>query len=258
MSKGINMFDLTGKVVVVTGASRGIGEAISRQLAELGAHVVMADVLDLVDETSKGFNAEGLSTESTLVDVTQSASVQALVDQVVARHGRVDVLVANAGIAYEARTEDTTDEQWRRVMSINMDGVFYCVRAFGTEMLKAGKGSIIALSSIAGVKAVRPEFHSGYDVTKAGVAHLCRVVGVEWASRGVRVNAVGPGYTNTKMLQEVGIQQPEVMARWIDDIPMHRLLEPSEIASAVSFLASDAASGITGQLLMADAGYSVA
>lgn len=256
--KNLDIFSLEGRIAVVTGSARGIGEAISWQLGQMGAHVVMADMLDVVDETARQLASEGLSTESERVDVTSTASVHELADRVREKHGRIDIVVANAGVAYESTTEEHDDETWRRVMDINLDGVFRTTRAFGNIMLDQGKGSIIAISSIAGVKAVRPEIHAGYDVSKAGVAHLCKVVGVEWAKSGVRVNAVGPGYTNTEMLQRVGIEQPEVMSRWIDDIPMGRLLEPSEIAQTVGFLASDAASGITGQLVMTDAGYSAA
>lgn len=251
-------FSLQDKVAVVTGASRGIGAAISRQLGEMGAHVVLADLLDDVEETARTMSTDGLSTEAEHIDVTRTASVDELADRIASRHGRIDIAVANAGISYEAETATHSDEEWSRVMAVNLDGVFRTVRAFGNVMLAQGGGSIVAISSIAGVKAVRPELHAGYDVAKAGVAHLCKVVGVEWAKRNVRVNAVGPGYTNTPMLQQVGIERPEVMARWIDDIPMGRLLEPAEVAAAVAFLASDAASGITGHLLMADAGYSSA
>ena len=119
-------------------------------------------------------------------------------------------------------------------------------------------GAIVAISSIAGVKAVRPEVHVGYDVSKAGVAHMCRVLAVEWAKSGVRINAIGPGYTDTEMLAEVGRTSPEVMALWLDDTPYGRLMKPEEIASGVAFLVSDAASGVSGQLLMVDGGYSVA
>jgi NAD(P)-dependent dehydrogenase (short-subunit alcohol dehydrogenase family) len=254
----MELFSLSGRVSVVTGASRGIGEAIARQLGEMGSHVVLADISNEVHETAERLVRDGLSAQGAIVDVTSPASVESLVTKVIEQHKKVDVLVANAGVAYESPTESHTDLDWRRVMSINLDGTFYCVRAFGQRMLEAGSGSIVGISSIAAVKAVRPEIHAGYDVTKAGVTQLCRVVGVEWAKRGVRVNAVGPGYTNTKMLQEVGIKQPEVMSRWIDDIPMGRLLEPHEVAAAVCFLASDAASGITGVTLMADGGYSAA
>ncbi len=172
--------------------------------------------------------------------------------------GAVDILVANAGISYESDTAGHSDEDWRRCMAINLDGIFYCVRSFGKRMVERKRGSIVCISSIAGVKAVRPELHAGYDVSKAGVAHLCRVVGVEWAPHNVRVNAVGPGYTETEMLKKVGAAQPAVMATWIGDTPMKRLLQPAEIAASVAFLASDAASGITGHVLMTDAGYSVA
>lgn len=255
---GLELFSLNGKNIVVTGAARGIGAAISQQIGEMGAHVIMADISPDVHDTAKSLSEQGLSTESCLLDVTSSRAVNELASSLFDKHTTLHGLVANAGISYESETADHTDEDWRRVMSINLDGIFYCVRAFGKQMLDAGNGSIVAISSIAAVKAVRPEFHAGYDVAKAGVAHLARVVGAEWAERGVRVNAVGPGYTRTKMLEDVGIQHPEVMARWIDDIPMKRLLEPQEIAATIGFLLSDAASGITAQLIMADAGYSSA
>ncbi|TRD15037.1 SDR family NAD(P)-dependent oxidoreductase [Palleronia caenipelagi] len=258
MKKGLSLFALDGKTAVVTGASRGIGEAISRQLAEMGAHVVMADLVDDVKGTAQKLSEEGLNVSPALLDVTDSAAVAALADSVVETHGHVDILVANAGIVNDDTTETTSDATLKAVMDVNVNGVFYCIRAFGQKMLAQGSGSIIGISSISGVRAVHPERHSVYDASKAAVAHFCKAIGVEWAGRGVRVNAVGPGYTNTTILQGVGRENPEVMKRWLHDIPMKRLLEPSEIAATIGFLASDAASGITGQLVMTDAGYSVA
>ncbi len=249
---------LEGRVAVVTGASRGIGETIADQLAEAGALVVLTDLRDEVAGTAERLAGAGRRTDWLALDVTDSASVNDAADEVMRRHGRVDILVANAGMSYERPAIDHSDEDWRRVMAVNLDGVFYCIRAFAKPMLAARSGAIVAMSSIAGVKAVRPELHVGYDVSKAAVAHLCKVLAVEWARTGVRVNAVGPGYTDTEMLADVGRTRPEVMQTWLDDIPVGRLMSRAEIAQVVAFLVSDAASGVTGQLLMADGGYSAA
>jgi NAD(P)-dependent dehydrogenase (short-subunit alcohol dehydrogenase family) len=255
---GVHLYRLHDRVAVVTGAAGGIGREVATHLAALGATVVLADRLPAVAETAAAIAASGATADSIAFDVTDSAAVDAACAAVLARHGRIDILVANAGIAYESPTVDHTDADWRRVMDVNLDGVFYCVRAFGRAMVRRRAGAIVATSSIAAVKAVRPELHIGYDVSKAGVAHLCRVLAVEWAKFNVRVNAIGPGYTDTELLAEVGRARPEVMKVWLDDMPVHRLMESREIAGAVGFLVSDAASGVTGQLLMVDGGYSVA
>lgn len=252
------LFRLDNRVALVTGAARGIGQCIAQTLSELGAIVILADRLDLVHDTAAALAREGARTDAVVLDVTDRAAVDAAIDGVVARHGRLDALVANAGWSYEEDGLDHSDENWQRSLDINLTGVFHAVRRAGRHMVAQRSGAVVALSSIAGVKYVRPERHVGYDVAKAGVAHLCRVLGCEWAPMGVRVNAVGPGYTDTEMLAEVGRTRPEVMRRWLDDIPMGRLLRREEIAASIAFLLSDAASGITGQLVMVDAGYSAA
>lgn len=251
-------YSLAGKTAVVTGAAGGIGSAIVERLGGLGATVVLADWAEDVMDAAKAHAAKGIKAKGIRLDVTSSADVDKAAAALNDEFGAIDILVANAGVAYESNTHDHSDEDWHRVMKINLDGVFYCVRAFGKRMVERKRGSIVAISSIAGVKAVRPELHSGYDVSKAAVAHLCRVVGVEWAPFNVRVNAVGPGYTETEMLKKVGMAQPAVMKAWLDDIPTKRLLQPAEIAATIGFLVSDAASGITGQVVMTDHGYSAA
>ena len=246
---------LKDKIVIVTGGARGIGAAICQAVCAQGGTAIIG-AQNGAEEAAADLRAHGFKAEGVTLDVTESASVDALVDGAVARHGQIDGFVANAAFANSNTMLDHSDEEWRRVMSVNLDGVFYSVRAAGRHMVKGGSGSIVAISSIAGVLAVRPELHAAYDVSKAAVAHLARVVGVEWAKSGVRVNAVGPGYTETEMLKSVGITNPEIMARWLDDMPTGKLLQPEQIANVVAFLLSDASSAINAQLIMADSGYS--
>lgn len=272
---------LDGKIALVTGAAGGMGQAIAESLSDMGATVVLTDLKGggvkaaaplieksdwIVDSTSDSPKVDELMAEAAppvsqddqwiLADITDSAAVDRLVAETVARHGRLDILVANAGISYQSATVDHDDETWRKVMSINLDGTFYVMRAAGRQMIKQGGGTIIGISSICGVTSVRPEIHIGYDASKAAVARMCKNLAIEWGKAGIRVNAVGPAYTKTKMLQASGDTQPGFMKQWLDDMPIGRLMEPHEVADAVAFLASDAASGITGVELMVDGGYS--
>jgi NAD(P)-dependent dehydrogenase (short-subunit alcohol dehydrogenase family) len=253
----LDRMNLSGKVALVTGGAGDMGKAIATQLRNLGAKVVLADLKDSVAQVAESLSTSDAKVDWVKVDVTDSKSVDAGVAETVRRHGGLHVMVANAGISYEQSTLEHSDENWRRVMSVNLDGAFFCIRAAGRQMVNNGGGSIIAISSICSVTASRPEVHIGYDVSKAGVGHMCRNVAVEWASKNIRVNAVGPGYTDTVMLDEVGKTRPAVMKQWLEDMPIHRLMAPREIADTVAFLASDAASGITGHELMVDGGYSV-
>jgi NAD(P)-dependent dehydrogenase (short-subunit alcohol dehydrogenase family) len=252
-----NRMNLAGKVALIAGGAGGIGAAIANGLIEAGAKVVLGDNVeslgDIANQISRNSSADWVS-----MDVTKSGSVDEAVAHVVNGHGKLDILVAAAGVTYEEPTLDHTDENWRRVMAVNLDGAFYCIRAAGRQMAKSGGGSIIAISSICSRVRVRPELHVGYDATKAAVALLCRNIAVEWADHNIRVNAVAPGYCDTALLGAVGRARPDVLKQWLEDIPQHRLIAPREIADAVWFLASDAASGITGQELVVDGGYSVA
>jgi NAD(P)-dependent dehydrogenase (short-subunit alcohol dehydrogenase family) len=250
-----NPFDLSGRVAVVTGAARGIGRSVSERLAMQGAHVVVADVNDEGSESTKRLIEEaGGRAETTHFDVTQQEEIDRVAADVFGRHGHIDILINNAGICLNATALETTKEIWDRQMRVNLDAVFYCSRTFGSYMVKQGSGAILNLSSMAGIIDVHPQDHVGYSVSKAGVAHLSKVLGSEWANTGVRVNAIAPGFVATDMPLGAGIEMLEI---WRTQIPMNRFLQPFEIANVIAFLVSDAASSITGQLVIADGGVTI-
>lgn len=247
----MSKFDLAGRSALVTGAGQGIGEATATALAEAGAGVHVTDLNgDRARSAADKLTARGLKAWSHQLDVTSTAALDALAGQLPA----LDVLVANAGIASNTPAEEVSDEEWDRVIGINLTGVFKTCRAFGRKMLSAGRGSIINIGSMSAdiVNIPQPQCH--YNASKAGVHHLTKSLAVEWALRGVRVNAVAPTYIKTPLLD--GVKDDHAMLdRWIDLTPMKRLGQPDEIASVVLFLASDASSLMTGSVVSADAGY---
>lgn len=244
---------LTGRRALVTGGAAGIGFACAEALAELGAHVMIADRDDAAiaagqsELVEKGYAVDGIA-----MDVTDSARVTAVAD----RLGVIDILVNNAGIARsETAAEDVADEHWLNVLDVNLNGTFWCARAFGRHMLAAGKGSIVNVGSMSGFIVNRPQPQSYYNASKAAVHQLTKSLAAEWAPRGVRVNAVAPTYINT-VLNSFADREGEMYKRWIGGTPQRRLGEPEEVASIVAFLASDAASLMTGSIVLADGGYS--
>lgn len=241
------------RVAVVTGAGQGIGLAIARRFAASGAHVV---ITELNPETGSSA-ADELGGRFIPLDVSDPSAVAETADRIAADYGRIDVLVNNAGIAHENDALDVTDATWNRILAVDLTGSFVASREFGRHFVRQRHGSIVNISSIAAFIGTNPEYHVAYDVAKAGVAQLARSLAVEWAQYGVRVNAVAPGRTNTKILETVGLSDPARMREWIEQIPQRRLIEPEEIAEAVFFLGSDAASAITGQTLIVDGGQLV-
>jgi NAD(P)-dependent dehydrogenase (short-subunit alcohol dehydrogenase family) len=199
---------------------------------------------------------QGLDVQSVALDVTSSAQVDEVAAKVLKDYGRIDILVNNAGVAKsDVRAEDTSDEHWRFHMKVNVDGLFWCCRTFGRQMLAQGSGSIVNIGSMSGFIVNKPQPQSFYNASKAAVHHLTRSLAAEWAARGVRVNAVAPTYIETP-LTSFGIKEnPEMYKVWLDMTPMARVGQPEEIASVVHFLASDAASLVTGAIVVADGGY---
>ena len=246
---------LDGRIAVVTGAGQGIGAAIARALGEAGATVIVTDIAaDGVKDCVAGLKALRIRAHGMVLDVTTSADVDKAAAQIVRDHGRVDILVNNAGVARSpSKAEETSDADWRFHMDVNLDGVFWCCRAFGRQMLKQGKGSIVNIGSMSGFISNIPQEQAHYNASKAAVHHMTRSLAGEWAKRGVRVNAVAPTYIETP-LTKFGMES-EMYKTWLDMTPMGRVGQPDEIASVVHFLASDAASLMTGSIVLADGGY---
>ncbi|MBB4226413.1 SDR family NAD(P)-dependent oxidoreductase [Rhizobium mongolense] len=248
-------FRMDGQTAVVTGGGRGIGLACAEALGEAGARIVIIDRDEAVAESGRrALAGKGVEADALVLDVTHSAAVDKAAADIFAKHGRIDALVANAGIARTGTAaEDTPDELWLNVNDVNYNGVFWCNRAFGRYMLKAGRGAIVNIGSMSGYIVNRPQLQTYYNASKAAVHHLTASLAVEWAERGVRVNAVAPTYIETEMTKTV--VDKTMMDIWIRDTPMGRMGQPHEIASVVHFLACDASSLITGATVKADGGF---
>jgi len=238
---------LDGQTAVVTGAATGIGAAIAARLSQAGAVVAIADV---DGEAAKAASAELLGSIALQVDVSDAASVQRAIDELLARTGRVDILVNNAGLAgMAAPLWEQTEEDWKRVFAVNVDGIFHCCRAVIGGMRKQGYGRIVNIASVAG-KEGNPRM-TAYSASKAAVIGFTKSLAKEVATDGICVNAVAPAVVQTKILDQL---TPEQVSYMTDKIPMRRTGKPEEIAAVVHFLASRDCSFVTGQTYDASGG----
>ncbi len=241
-------FGLTGRVCIVTGGAQGIGAACARRFAREGAPVVIADI----DDARGRALADELDALYVHCDVGDKAQVDALVAQTLARHGRIDVLVNNAGIFRAADFLDISEADFDAVLRINLKGAFLVGQAVARTMAQAGRGAIVNMSSVNGVLTI-PTIAS-YNVSKGGINQLTRVMALALADKGIRVNAVAPGTIATELAANAVLTSEEARQRILSRTPMKRLGEPSEIADVVAWLASDAASYVTGEIVTADGG----
>ncbi len=250
------MFDLSGRTAIVTGGSRGLGKEIAEGLAEAGAKLMLcARREEWLNETVQEFKTRGFEVEGKVCDVSKPDDVESAVADTVARFGSIDILVNNAGISWGAMPEEMTLEQWQKVIDVNLTGCFLMAQAAGRQMLAQGRGSIINIASIAGLtSSANGPFYAGYVASKAGLIGLTRELAASWGRRGIRVNAIAPGFFHSRLadavidIYERSIQENNVIPRVGNE---------GELKGVAVFLASDASSYITGQTIAVDGGMTV-
>lgn len=247
---------LDGKKGFVTGGARGIGKATATALAEAGGDVAIVDLdIQEAEKTAKWLAEEtGRDIIAIKADVTVPADVDAMIETILSHYGSIDFAHCNAGISFNIAAEEMTFEQWKRVMDINLDGVFLTAQAAGKVMLKQGHGSIINTASMSAHIVNVPQPQCAYNASKAGVIMLTKSMAVEWATRGVRVNSISPGYIATELISNNKALIP-MIEHWNAIGPMHRLGKPEELQSIVVYLAGDTSSFTTGSDFIVDGAF---
>jgi NAD(P)-dependent dehydrogenase (short-subunit alcohol dehydrogenase family) len=251
----MDRFSMRGKVAVVTGGNRSIGRAIAIGFAEAGAAVaIAARDEEKSEETVAELRRLGARAVAVRTDVADRGDLENMAATVARELGPIDVLVNNAGIGFHADALTLSDEEWQRLFSVNLDGVWKASQVVGAQMAARGSGSIVNIGSISGLIVNRPQWHSPYGISKAAVHHLTKSLAAEWASKGIRVNAIAPGYVKTEI---ANTEYEDYRHYWRDEVPMQRYASPEEIAPIALLLASDASSFVTGSVFVVDGGYTL-
>ncbi len=251
------LFDLTGRVAIVTGGSRGLGEEMAEGLAEAGASLMLcARREQWLTPTLDAFRSRGFAVEGMVCDVAIPEQVQAVVDRTIAAFGKIDILINNAGISWAAEPDTMPLEKWQKVIDTNLTGTFLFSQAAGREMLKRQSGCIINIASIAGmIGSVSTSHWAGYAASKAGIIGLTRELAATWGRSNIRVNAIAPGFFHSR-LADAAIVQAEPQIRATSPIP--RVGDAGELKGVAVFLAADASTYITGQTIVVDGGRTIA
>ncbi len=251
----LDVFDLSGKVAVVTGGNTGLGEAFAKALSEVGASVVLAArTRERSEAVADEIKASGGSAVTVDLDVRKPAQVERMLDEVTEHVGPVDILVNNAGVCYHRPAVEVPREEWLNTFDVNVHGLWYCAQAVGKQMIERHGGVIVNVGSISAMIVNRPQWQPAYNASKAAVHQLTKSLAAEWAPHNVRVNALAPGYVKTAMAQ---VDRPEFRRHWIEDAPMQRYALPEELGPSLVYLASDASSFMTGSVLVVDGGYTL-
>ncbi|MFE6256722.1 SDR family NAD(P)-dependent oxidoreductase [Agromyces sp. NPDC057865] len=251
----LDTFSLRGKTALVTGGSRGLGRAMAQALGEAGAAVaVTATTSDAADRAAHELAEAGIRAYGVRLEVSDVDDVERAVAEVEDEFGAIDVLVNNAGIGIGGAAFDAPDEVWRDVMSVNVDGVWYCSRAVARRMAERGGGTIVNIGSMSAQIVNQTRWQVSYLTSKAAVHHLTEGLAAEWAPYGIRVNAIAPGYFLTEMSP---VDRPEFTPHVVDPAPMKRYGLPHELGPVAIFLASDASSFMTGWIVKVDGGFTL-
>jgi len=254
----LERFRLDGRVALVTGGGQGIGRALAHALGEAGAAVAVSDILPGKGaEVVAELRAKGIDALAVTADVSRVDQIKAMVDTVLKQWGRLTIAVNCAGVGDWTAAEDVDEANWDRIAGLNLRGLFFCAQAEGCVMMQAGYGKIINIASMSGSIANMPQKQVVYNTTKAGVIHLTKTLATEWADRGVRVNSISPGYTRTKLVDDL-LATPvgqTMLPVWTARIPQAKMAEVTDLQGTAVFLAAEVSDYMTGHDLIIDGGY---
>lgn len=251
------MFSLEGKVALVTGGGRGIGQVIARELARAGADIATFTRSGAA-ETTKIIESEGGKCLDITCDVTSEQQVRAGIDKIIETYGRLDIVVNDAGVCYHKDIFEASVEEWRKCLDINLTGEYIVCREAARSMIDLGiEGSMINIASVSGHVVNIPQCQAAYNASKAGIIHMTKSLAIELVDKNIRVNSISPGYVATPMATDPDFVEPELLAAWQPLFPMHRMAEPEELCGAIIWLCSKSAGYTTGADIIIDGGYGV-